>query len=181
MQVINKRFTDAREFLLYCRTIGITHEHTFAKFVVLHNTGEPTLAQRPQGFSAQHIRNLKSYYEGLGWHAGPHVFVDDRGWVVFTPLTERGVHSFDWNPVSFGVEMLGDYNVEQFATGRGVLVASNAVKVVSVLSVAAGIDSSTMRLHKENTRTDHKDCPGKNVDKAVFIKRVHDYIVHELV
>src|SRR5436190_8526349 len=63
-------------------------------FIVLHNTAVPTLAQRPNGFSKQHILNLEAYYrDQMQWKAGPHLFVDDRQIWVFTPLTVSGTHS----------------------------------------------------------------------------------------
>jgi hypothetical protein len=32
-------------------------------FITIHNTGTPNLAQRPQGFNENHIRNLVNYYK----------------------------------------------------------------------------------------------------------------------
>ena len=59
-------------------------------FIVLHNTSVPTLAQRPNGFSKQHILNLEAYYrDQMQWKAGPHLFVDDRQIWVFTPLNNK--------------------------------------------------------------------------------------------
>jgi hypothetical protein len=88
--------------------------------IVLHNTGTPNLAQRPAGFTAQHMLNLQAYYRDTNhWSAGPHLFVDDHLIWVFTPLTHAGVHSPSWNGISWGVEMLGDYSVDDFRSGLG--------------------------------------------------------------
>jgi hypothetical protein len=67
-------------------------------FIVLHNTAVPTLAQRPNGFTKQHILNLEAYYrDQMQWKGGPHLFADDRQIWVFTPLTASGTHSPSWN------------------------------------------------------------------------------------
>jgi hypothetical protein len=145
------------------------------QFIVLHNTGEPTLAQRPEGLTYQHILGLQSYYrDEQGWSGGPHLFVDDRQIWVFTPLTVPGVHSPSWNSLALGVEMLGDYDSEEFDSGRGAQVRDNAVAAIAILSAALGLDPETMRLHREDPKTDHH-CPGDNVDKEAFIQAVRGY------
>ena len=141
-------------------------------FVVLHNTAVPSLAQRPNGLTKQHILNLESFYrDKQKWSAGPHLFVDDKQIWVFTPLTVSGVHSPSWNKIALGIEMLGDYAKEKFDSGRGLAVQNNAVAAVASLSAVLGLDPDTMRLHKEDKATTH-DCPGKNVNKAKFIQAV---------
>lgn len=181
--IVGKSFTpDA--FEQYVHTLHWTTWRP--SFVVLHNTGSPSLAQRPAGLTQVHISNLEAYYrDQQKWSAGPHLFVDDHQIWVFTPLTVSGVHSPSWNSVAFGVEMLGDFSKEPFDSGRGLLVQQNAVAAVASLSAVLGLDSSSMKLHKEDTATDH-DCPGStqpkklaigHVDKLDFIKSVHNKIV----
>jgi hypothetical protein len=70
--------------------------------------------------------------------------------------------------------MLGDYDSEEFDSGRGALVRDNAVAAISILSAKLEIDPETMRLHREDPKTDHH-CPGDNVDKAAFIAAVKGY------
>ena len=179
MNIVGRRFSPT-EFAAYVAALGLSN--TFARFVVLHNTGSPTLAQRPDGLTAQHIENLKSYYEGLGWHAGPHLFVDDHGIWAFSPLTAPGVHSPSWNHCSWGVEQLGDYDQEDYNSGRGDAVKGNAIAAVAVLSRAGGLDSHSMRLHRADPLTTHRDCPGAScADEAGhFMDAVHAYIVANL-
>lgn len=169
--IVGKAFA-AEAFAAYVKTLVFTAWRP--EFIVLHNTGTPTLAERPFGLTEQHIRNLEAYYIGLGWHAGPHLFVDDRQIWVFSPLTAPGVHSPSWNAISWGVEMLGDYSREPFDRGRGLLVQHNAVAALATLDAAIGLDSSTLRLHHEDPKTTHRDCPGINVMKAAVIQKVHE-------
>lgn len=141
--------------------------------IVLHNTGAPNLAQRPAGFTDQHMANLETWYRKTQkWSAGPHLFVDDRQIWVFTPLTARGVHSPSWNSVAIGIEMLGDYSVDDFTTGRGARVRDNAVAAMAALCARLGIKPASIRLHREDPKTTHKGCPGRTVDKADVIARV---------
>ena len=144
------------------------------QFVVVHNTGIPTLAQRPQGFTLQQIQGLVSYYrDEPGWSAGPHCFVDQNGIWVFTPLTTSGVHSPSWNAISWGVETLGDYTREAFTEPvRGHLVAC-----LATLHMAAGLDIGTLHFHKEDPRTTHTSCPGPAVDKTRLIQDVHELMM----
>ncbi len=143
-------------------------------FVVLHNTGAPSLAQRPNGLALQHIKNLEAFYRDTNkWSAGPHLFIDDLQIWVFTPLTMSGVHSPSWNKFSLGVEMLGDFESEDFNNGRGLQVRTNTVAALATICGVLGIDPQTMRLHREDPNTTHA-CPGKNVRKLEMIQEVTD-------
>jgi hypothetical protein len=161
---------DADAFDKYCHALSWPAWRP--SFVVLHNTASPTLAQRPNGLTHQHILNLEAFYRDTQkWSAGPHLFVDDHHIWVFTPLNLSGVHSPSWNKVALGVEMLGDYHTEAFDSGRGRAVHDNAVAAIATLSAVLAIDPETMKLHREDPETTHK-CPGKNVNKQAFIADV---------
>lgn len=158
------------EFEDYCESLTWTAWRP--SFITLHNTGAPSLAQRPNGFTAQHMQNLVTYYrDQKHWSAGPHLFIDDRKIWVFTPLTERGVHSPSFNSRAIGIEMLGDFAVEAFDSGRGAKVRDNAVSAMATLSAVLGLDPNSMRLHREDPETTHA-CPGPKVQKLAVIQRV---------
>jgi hypothetical protein len=164
--IIGRSF-DQASFDAYCHTLSWPSWRP--SFIALHNTSSPSLAQRPDGLTAQHIQNLQTFFRDTQkWSAGPHLFIDDKQIWVFTPLTVSGVHSPSWNKLAIGIEMLGNYETEDFNSGRGLLVQHNAVAAVASLSAVLGIDPWTMRLHKEDPATTHKTCPGRTVDKLVF-------------
>jgi hypothetical protein len=174
VEIVDQNFTPD-EFDAYCRTLQWTAWRP--SFVVLHNTGVPSLAQRPDGLTEAHIQGLVAYYrDDQGWHAGPHLFIDDRQIWAFTPLTVPGVHSPSWNRLALGVEMLGDYEVEAFDSDRGALVRENAMAALATLHEVLGIDVNTLRLHREDPQTTHA-CPGKNVRKLEVIQAVQDLIM----
>jgi hypothetical protein len=101
----------AEEFDSYCHALHWTAWRP--SFIVLHNTASPSLAQRPNGLTKQHILNLEKYYrDEKHWRAGPHLFIDDKQIWTFTPLTVSGIHSPSWNKLALRVEMLGDYEKE---------------------------------------------------------------------
>ena len=167
--IVGKDF-DAEGFAAYCA--GLKWKDWKPQFIALHNTYFPDLAMRPKGFTAQHMLNIADGYKKKGWRAGPHLFVDDHKIWVFTPLTTQGRHSPGWNEVALGVEMLGDFDKDSFSAGRGLAVRQNAVRAVAILSKVLGLSPDTIRLHKEDPKTTHKDCPGKNVSKPKFIAEV---------
>lgn len=172
--IVDRAF-DPAGFAAYCRTLQWTGWRP--SFIVLHNTGVPSLAQRPHGLTQQNIMALQSYYrDQQHWSAGPHLFVDDHQVWAFTPLTTPGVHSPSWNSVAIGVEMLGDYQTEPFASGRGLAVQHNAVSALATLSEVLGLDPDSIRLHHEDPKTTHRDCPGKNVKKDAVIEAVRSKI-----
>ena len=132
-------------------------------FITLHNTAAPSLAQRPNGFTRQHMFNLEKYYrDQKGWPSGPHLFIDDHKIWVFNPLTKPGTHSPSWNRTAIGIEMLGDYATESFVKGRGADVRVNSVHALGFLSLKLGFKHDAWRFHKQDPKTTH-DCPGINV------------------
>ena len=116
------------------------------------------------------MRNLEHYYrDEQKWSAGPHLFIaDDLIWVL-TPLTTSGRHSPSWNAISWGVEMVGEYQIEDF----GDAVRDNTLAALTTLHALAGLDPNKLRFHKEDPITTHKTCPGRKVNKADIIARLN--------
>jgi hypothetical protein len=134
--------------------------------VCLHHTSSPSLAQRPSGFTVQHIINMRDYYKSLGWSSGPHLFIDeDQVWGM-TPLNERGVHAVSFNSTAIGIEVLGDYDSENNATGRGLQCWQMAAKVTKSLFtwLNVPINASNLLFHRDDPQTS-KTCPGTKVTK----------------
>jgi hypothetical protein len=94
---------------------------------------------------------------------------DDLIW-AFTPLNTSGIHSPSWNNISWGVELVGDYDTEPF----GDAVRQNAVAALAGLHALAGLDPNSLHLHKEDPLTTHKQCPGNNVIKDDLIQQIAD-------
>ena len=139
------------------------------QFVVVHNTSAPRLSQWHSTPGAQRMLNLQDYYrDQMKWSAGPHLFVaDDLIW-VFTPLTTSGIHSPSWNAISWGVEIVGEYQEEVF----GNAIRSNTIEALATLHGKLGLDPQHLRFHKEDPLTTHRTCPGKHVIKPDLIAAV---------
>lgn len=141
------------------------------ELIVVHHCGAPSLAQRPSGFIPQHMRNLREFYEGKKWSAGPHMFIDDHAVWLFSPMTARGVHAVSFNRNSIGIEMLGDYDSEDPKSGRGLEVVRLTAKVVKLLMKKLGKDASCIRFHRDDPKTT-KSCPGNLITKEWFLEMV---------
>ena len=155
------------------------------KFPTLHNTGSPSLAQwLAYGPTPQERwgASLDNYYKGLGWHAGPHLVVcPDYVWVL-CDLTLPGVSVSCWNAITFGIEMVGDYDVgaqDQFSTGEGAKVRDNAAAVLAALDEKFGwgdlgnfaLGAHGLHFHHECVQDRHA-CPGGQVTKPDMLARV---------
>jgi hypothetical protein len=164
--IVGKGFT-ADEFSEYVS--GIQFEKWIPDMVVLHNTQEPTLAEWHSVPGERRMQGLASFYrDEQKWSGGPHLFVaPDLVW-VFTPLTVPGVHSPSWNQVSWGVETVGDFDHETLSAPH----LDNLIGALLALHRLAGFAVPTVRLHKEDPKTEHTYCPGKNLDKAVVLNRL---------
>lgn len=169
----------AEEFEHYCETLDLNTSPTGKNIswrpsmIVLHNTGAPKMSEWHRTPGVERMRNLTHYYrDQQRWSAGPHLFVaDDLIW-LFTPLVVPGVHSPSWNHVSWGVEMVGDYNTEKLLPAT----EHNVVTALGSLCRLGGLIPSNIHLHKEDPRTTHRDCPGKNIDATVLYEKVQEYL-----
>lgn len=168
--IVGKGFS-AMEFRRYAETLNF--EHWQPEFIVLHHTAEPNLAQ----WHSKSGEEWMLHWEGLyryrkGWSAGPHLFIaDDKIW-VFTPLTCSGVHSPSWNSISWGVEIVGQYDQDSFCGN----IRENTISALATLHALAHLNPNDMRLHKEDQKTTHKNCPGKNVIKEEVIEAVIEHL-----
>lgn len=139
--------------------------------VCIHHCAAPSLAQRPVGFLPQHMLNLQAFYESKGWSAGPHLFTDeDQAW-LFSPLDRRGVHAVSFNSSAWGIEMLGDYDIEDPWAGRGLNVLTLTAKITALLLRKIGGDVHDIRFHRDDPKTT-KSCPGRRIDKSRFVALV---------
>lgn len=158
------------------------------KFVVVHNTSAPDLkkwaewqTRKPPIDGARWAQNLVGYYrDQQKWSAGPHLFVTPDGIMVFSPLTGPGTHSPAWNSITWGVETVGEFTREDF---KGP-VRDNLIAALGILHSAAGLSPTPYKLgvrglhfHKEDPKTTHKTCPGKNMVKADLVKAVQAEIL----
>jgi hypothetical protein len=139
------------------------------KYIVLHHTSQPRLKQWHDQPGEKRMDEFVYYYRTeQKLAAGPHLFIaDDLIW-VFTPLTTTGRHTPSWNHKSWGVVMVGDYNVE----GLSERVRNNTVAALVTLCGAAGLNYGLIYSHSDDPLSTQKDCPGHNVSKLDIINRV---------
>lgn len=180
-----KRNFNQQGFADYVKTLAWVKWRPSA--IVWHNTAAPSLAQwiktakqdMEKGLipGTTRIRNLEMFFrDNNHWSGCPHLFIaNDFIWVM-NPLVEPGVHSPSWNHISIGIEMVGDFSIEDDDTGEGLRVKNNTIFATAILCATLGIDPmSKIWLHKQDPKTTH-DCPGQDIsrDKAVMINDVAD-------
>jgi hypothetical protein len=153
----------------------------WAKYVMLHNTYRPTMAQEDAtpGGELQRLKNLGlGEYKKKGW-AGPHLFIFNSGMIgLGCPLEQTGVGSPGFNSTAWHVEMVADFTpgVDDDDAGKGFVVKDTACFVLATLLVNQGLDVSSVKLHKDDPKTSHKGCPGADIEKPDILHRVDAYI-----
>lgn len=134
----------------------------WAKSVTNHHTAIPSLKQRPNGWTIQHMKNLRHFYKNvLGWSAGPHLFTDEDQIFGLSSLFEPGVHARSFNKNSIAAEMLGDYDNEDPTSGRGLEVFKTTAATFAILleNMGLGTNKQTVKFHRFDPKT-KKSCPG---------------------
>jgi len=136
------------------------------QFIVVHNTSAPDLKtwegwqqRKPPVTDEKWAQNLVGYYR------------DQQHW--------SGGHSPAWNSISWGIETVGEFEREPFAGP----VRDNLISALATLHAAAGlsplpylIGHHGLHFHKEDPKTTHKSCPGRNMVKAELVAAVQSEI-----
>jgi hypothetical protein len=162
--IVGVAFTPA-QFIAYLDGIDDSAMTWNPSAATIHHTASPSLAQRPDGFLTQHMFNLRSWYQSLGWNRGPHIFVDDKRIWVFSPLTAKGIHAVSFNSSAIGIEILGDYDNEDPKTGRGLAACTLAAQADAALRARFGI--TKRNFHRDDPKTS-KTCPGRKITMEWF-------------
>lgn len=175
--MVNLGFT-VEEFKIYLRDIVAPKMGAWRpRGVVLHNTGlNPHWTADVSNLRAiQLMKNTSVTWASPpnSWSSGPHLMIGKNGYIVAsTPLWIRGTHSPSFNFTHWGIEMVGDYDIEQFPDAQ----CSAVVSVIKALMQMLGheINSDTFKLHKEDPKTKHKHCPGAHCgDKPTWLARLN--------
>lgn len=155
------------------------------RYIVQHHTGAPSLktwnswqTRSVPVTDEQWLKNLQSYYEGLGWSAGPHFFFTPKHYCVLTPPTRRGVHAVSFNASSWGVECVGDFDSEipplgllqHYAMGFAVLFESLGLEPAPFQRGVRGL-----HFHRDDPKTT-KTCPGRNISKDSMIQLIEKFM-----
>ena len=144
--------------------------------ITLHNTALPTLAQWAETGAAHdaRIRNLQEFYEQTKAGTPARTGSSRATGSIGSPIRSvPGIHSRCFNKTRFGIEMVGDYNKEEFNSGDGAMVRDNAVFLIAALNLKFNFDPGDLTFHVECKKDNH-DCPGKKVVKADVISRVRE-------
>lgn len=135
----------------------------WAKGVTLHHTYTPTLNQWRGLRSVEGTRN---YYIGLGWSAGPHLFIalgsprpEWDGIYQLTPLTTPGIHAGACNSHMWGAEIVGRYDDAPWSAPLAQLVYG----VTCALLRWRGL-GPIVQGHRECLP--NKSCPGNAINMA---------------
>lgn len=148
----------------------------WASKICLHHTAAPSLAQRPKGFTIQHIVNIKDFYQNtLGWKRGPHFFVDEDQIFGMTPPQIQGTHAVSFNSSAIGIEVLGDYDTENPLAGRGLECWQTTAKMVKILAkwLNIPINEKTILFHRDDPKTT-KTCPGAKIKKDWILSLINE-------
>jgi len=157
--------------------------------LVLHNTGKMVFpgfdAHGVQITPAQRITNMSVDWVARHFNGGPHFLVSpayhdvarnvDMPAMIHTvwPGWLPGTHSPSWNSTFWGMEMVGDFDLQPFPDD----MKNVAVKSIRALYDMLGhvASDSTFHLHKEDPRTTHKHCPGVNAgNKQSWLDNIND-------
>lgn len=165
--------------------LGTIKKPSWAQYVTFHHTWRPSLAQRPNGFTQQHIKNLHHFYKNpskdppkKAWSSGPHLFVDDDQCWGMCDFREFGNHAKAFNKNAIGIEVLGDYDTEPFSTGRGLECWQTAAAAAKAIYAWIEVEPSmvTVKIHRDDPKAG-KSCPGENIERDWILEQIKNAVL----
>lgn len=162
MEIINRRLT-VHEFEDYIN--GYYFGTKPANRLVIHHTWRPTTEQWQGQIS---INGLKSYYEGKGWPAGPHLFIAEDGIWLFSQMRKDGIHAAAFNHRTIGIEIVGDYD-NQIWKGQ---TKYNALGAIRSLAIRLNLKEEDVLFHRDSSP---KTCPGSTITKQWLFDELRNY------
>ena len=137
----------------------------WVKTLVIHHTWKPV---QSDWNGEKTMIGLQNYYKKLGWTAGPHMFVcvgspnpaNDGIWIL-SPLDSPGIHAGDCNSVSWGMEIVGNFDVMPWPATLKTFLYDLFPVLLKKLE-AKSITLETMKGHRECNSP--KTCPGKQIN-----------------
>lgn len=181
MQIIGKNLNQD-EFRNYVGTydFGVLPPNK----LIIHHTSVPS---KKDWSGEKTLRGIKDTYQKRGWSAGPHIFVAEDGIWLFTPMYDVGIHAEDGNATwsrfgrtytgfrgptgsrlveySVGIEVVGDYSVDQWS-GK---TKSNVLAVMRILMKRLNIQNNQVLFHRD---VDATECPGHAITKEWLFKQL---------
>lgn len=135
----------------------------WASGVTLHHTYTPTLDQW-RGLAS--VKGARDYYIGLGWNAGPHLFIahgshnpEWDGIYQLTPLNLQGIHAGHCNMSMWGIEIVGRYDAAPWPADLAEIVYGVTCALLRWRGLPANVQG-----HRECLP--NKSCPGNAINMA---------------
>lgn len=160
MNIINKKLS-LEEFKAYIS--GFNFSPLNPNKIVVHHSASPTQAQW-QG--SKSMLGMKSYYEGKGWPSGPHLYIEENGIWLFTPMNVTGTHAKAGNTMSIGIEVIGNYT-SQVWQGK---TKENVLGVIHSLMDRLKLSDFSIRIHREYSQT---QCPGAMITREWILDQLN--------
>jgi len=130
----------------------------WATEIVYHHTYRPL---RHQWHGRKTMEGLVAYYRDTqGWPSGPHLFIAPDGIWQLTPLNLPGTHAMAGNGDSWGIEVVGDYDQEEWPKP----IAELALGVGAALLRWRGLPANRETVSPHSAYNPAKTCPGKEID-----------------
>ena len=142
------------------------------EMIIWHNTDKPRQSNWPGRVEhsdgsieiltpQKRLDNMSVSWTAAHFAAAPHLMLPPDGMVwLLWPLWKIGTHSPSWNKVSWGVETVGNFDLE--IPTPAMLRTRNIVGAGLYNFLGIKADKNTCKLHKQDPLTKHRDCPGVN-------------------
>ena len=182
--IVGACFATSKEFLDYLD--GIKFGAWRPRFITVHHTGSPDLKvwngwqkRTVPVTDQQWLKNLAGYYGNeMGWSSGPQFFFTPKHYCVLSPPDRRGIHAVSFNGLSWGVEMVGDFDREKlegplrdrYVEGLACLHIATGLKVAPYSYATQGL-----HFHRDDPKTS-KTCPGKSIAKDALVRDIQTKI-----
>jgi len=157
MNIVNRKL-NLEEFEGYVSAMNFSPNNP--NKVIVHHSFSPT---QKQWKGEATMVGLKKIYEGKGWPSGPHLFIEENGIWLFSPMNQTGTHAKAGNTRSIGIEVVGDYTNVKWPEKT----KENVLGAIKILLKKLNLNEDNIHVHREYSQT---ACPGNAITRDWIIQ-----------
>lgn len=150
---VDGRFMTSTEFMKHAASLSLKGKYNR---VFIHHTANPDEFTWDNWGGWEYWKNqlVKYYRDTRGWDCGPHLFVDQKGVGLLTPLTQDGIGVASNNVGSRHIEIVGNF-MTRVPDGERL---ANAVTAAATLLREGGLTTDALKYHRQYQSD--TSCPG---------------------
>lgn len=147
----------------------VTESVWWASGATIHHTWRPTVAQWKANTPANNLKGLiRTWRDDNGWTTGPNMVIGPDGIYLASGIKYPGIHAGVCNSTHIGIEIVGDYDNQQWQEPIRGFVYGTVGAIARKLRLTWNDIILDKQINGHRECLPNKSCPGKAISLNAF-------------